>query len=138
MPLDIYLFCNKNFFIFRAAQALGSSVDWQDIWRNLTGTDQINANALIEYFKPATNYMNVHADDTSFYWWAVGVGILVIIVIIIIVLVYFIRKSRNNKKKHLAERAANANPVAVEEGQVTDEGTYNGLESMDLGEGSGK
>ncbi|KAM6368808.1 angiotensin-converting enzyme [Pluvialis apricaria] len=43
----------------------GSSTSWQEILLNLTGTDKMDAGALLEYFSPVTKWLQEQNDKTN-------------------------------------------------------------------------
>lgn len=49
----------------REALKAGSSKSWQEILFNLTGTDKMDAGALLEYFSPVTKWLQEQNNKTN-------------------------------------------------------------------------
>lgn len=49
----------------REALKAGSSKSWQEILFNLTGTDKMDAGALLEYFSPVTSWLQEQNNKTN-------------------------------------------------------------------------
>jgi len=52
-------------FLCREVLKAGSSKSWQEILFNLTGTDKMDAGALLEYFSPVTTWLQEQNNKTN-------------------------------------------------------------------------
>lgn len=52
-------------FLCREVLKAGSSKSWQEILYNLTGTDKMDAGALLEYFSPVTQWLQEQNNKTN-------------------------------------------------------------------------
>lgn len=51
--------------LYREVLEAGSSKSWQEILFNLTGTDKMDAGALLEYFSPVTTWLEEQNSKTN-------------------------------------------------------------------------
>lgn len=51
--------------LYREVLKAGSSKSWQEILFNLTGTDKMDAGALLEYFSPVTTWLEEQNNKTN-------------------------------------------------------------------------
>ena len=48
--------------------AVGSSLKWPDILKQLTGTDKMDINPLLEYFKPLQDFLDKELEGVETGW----------------------------------------------------------------------